>query len=187
VGKSSLINAICGFERAIVHSTPGTTRDVVTQQVVIDGWLFEIADTAGQRNAEGEIEQAGIERARAVWQNADCRVEVRDATRRLEAARFAIEPAADLLLANKVDLPEAKVEAGELPVSARTGSGLANLQSALVKHVLPSSDTPLDTLPVAEPLLELLGELRGAGLRADWLAAERACERLAEYCGQRNG
>lgn len=187
VGKSSLINAICGFERAIVHSEPGTTRDVVTQQVVIDGWLFEIADTAGQRNAEGEIEQAGIERARAVWQNADCRVEVRDATKQVEAAQFVIEPVADLVVANKVDLSGAEVETGELPVSARTGEGLSPLQSAFVQHVLPRAVAPLESLPVAQPLIELLERMRQAGQRADWSGAERISERLAGYCGQQSG
>lgn len=187
VGKSSLINAICGFERAIVHSTPGTTRDVVTQQIVIDGWLFEIADTAGQRSAEGEIEQAGIERARGVWQTADCRVEVRDASERGEAARFAIEPAADLIVANKVDLSGAEVEVGELPVSARTGAGLTQLKLAMVQRVLPRAVLPIESLPVTEPLVEFLQEIQLAGQKADWLAAERIYRRLAEYCGQRNG
>lgn len=187
VGKSSLINAICGFERAIVHSTPGTTRDVVTQQVVIDGWLFEIADTAGQRDAEGEIEQAGIERARAAWQSADCRVEVRDASKRVESESFVIEPAADLVVANKVDLPGAEVEAGELPVSARTGAGLTQFQSALVQRVLPSAVVLREPLPVAGPLLQFLAEMRAAGKQADWSTVERVYERLAEYCGRRNG
>lgn len=187
VGKSSLINAICGFERAIVHSTPGTTRDVVTQQVVIDGWLFEIADTAGQRDTEGEIERAGIELARAAWHSADCRVEVRDASKRAEAARFVIEPAADLIVANKVDLSGVEVEADELPVSARTGVGLSQFQSALVQRVLPHAVGPLEPLPVAGPLMELLEEMQGAGQTSDWLAVERIYERLAEYCGQRNG
>jgi tRNA modification GTPase len=187
VGKSSLINAICGFERAIVHSAPGTTRDVVTQQVVIDGWLFEVADTAGQRDAEGEIERAGIELARVAWHSADCRVEVRDASKRAEAAQFVIEPAADLIVANKVDLSGAEVEANELPVSARTGVGLSQLQSALVQRVLPHAVGPLEPLPVAGPLMELLEEMRGAGQTVDWLAVERIYERLAEYCGRRKG
>ena len=49
VGKSSLINAIAGYRRAIVHSTPGTTRDVVSVQTAMDGWPVEISDTAGLR------------------------------------------------------------------------------------------------------------------------------------------
>lgn len=182
-GKSSLINAICGFERAIVHHAPGTTRDVVTQQVVIDGWLFEIADTAGQRNARGEIERAGIERARREWRGADCRVEIRDATGHAAAGDLALEPEADLVIANKMDLPEALVRAGELPVSARTGMGLPGLQAALVQQLVGCPVAPGEPLPIAEPLSEGLAELREAGLRSDWSAAERAAARLAEFCG----
>lgn len=184
VGKSSLINAICGFERAIVHNAPGTTRDVVTQQVVIDGWLFEIADTAGQRTAEGEIEQAGIERAQRVWQDADCRVEVRDASRRTGEVEFAIDPMADLVVANKVDLPEAEPQASELPVSARTGEGLRQLQAALVQHILPEGCSPNGPLPIAEPMIESLAELQQAGEGSDWSIAAGAFMRLAEFCGQ---
>lgn len=187
VGKSSLINAICGFERAIVHNAPGTTRDVITQQVVVDGWLFEIADTAGQRNASGEIEQAGIERARREWRGADCRVEIRDATRRSGAGGLAFEPEADLVVANKIDLADAQLKAGEFPVSARTGAGVPGLQAALVQLVVGRGVALGEPLPLAEPLVALLAELHEAGRRADWLAAERVGGRLAEFCGQRTG
>ena len=64
VGKSSLINAIAGYQRAIVHSTPGTTRDVVSVQTAMDGWPVEISDTAGLRETREEIEQTGINLAR---------------------------------------------------------------------------------------------------------------------------
>ena len=59
VGKSSLINAIAGYQRAIVHSTPGTTRDIVGVQTAMDGWPVEISDTAGLRETGEKIEQAG--------------------------------------------------------------------------------------------------------------------------------
>ena len=64
VGKSSLINAIAGYQRAIVHSTPGTTRDIVSVQTAMDGWPVEISDTAGLRETGEKIEQAGIDLAR---------------------------------------------------------------------------------------------------------------------------
>ena len=63
VGKSSLINAIAGYQRAIVHSLPGTTRDIVSVQTALDGWPVEISDTAGLRRGSDPIEQAGIELA----------------------------------------------------------------------------------------------------------------------------
>ncbi len=73
VGKSSLSNAILGFERSIVLDQPGTTRDVVTAVTSINGWLFEVSDTAGLRTSEDEVEMTGVElaigriRAADVW------------------------------------------------------------------------------------------------------------------------
>lgn len=71
VGKSSLINALLGYERAIVFDKPGTTRDVVTASTAFDGWPCELSDTAGLREAGDAIEQAGIERAVAQIARAD--------------------------------------------------------------------------------------------------------------------
>src|SRR5690606_34057111 len=64
VGKSSLVNRLVGYERAIVFDEPGTTRDVVTATTAIDGWPVVLGDTAGIRDATGELEQAGIALAR---------------------------------------------------------------------------------------------------------------------------
>jgi tRNA modification GTPase len=65
VGKSSLINALAGYERAIVSPVPGTTRDVVTLTTAIDGWPVELADTAGLRTTDDELESAGVQLAEA--------------------------------------------------------------------------------------------------------------------------
>ena len=64
VGKSRLLNALCGFHRAIVDGAPGTTRDVVAFQTALGGWPVELADTAGLRATANAIEQLGIERTR---------------------------------------------------------------------------------------------------------------------------
>ena len=64
VGKSSLMNAIVGFNRAIVHAQPGTTCDVVTQTTAVEGWPIELKDTAGLRNAENPIEAIGVRLSR---------------------------------------------------------------------------------------------------------------------------
>ena len=77
VGKSSLINAIAGYQRAIVHSMPGTTRDVVGVQTAMGGWPVEVSDTAGLRETREEIEQAGIDLARKKILAADLIVLVR--------------------------------------------------------------------------------------------------------------
>ena len=71
VGKSSLINALAGFERSVVAAVAGTTRDVVTVRVAFDGWPVELSDTAGLRDAGEELEAEGIARTKARVESAD--------------------------------------------------------------------------------------------------------------------
>src|SRR5262249_42285045 len=80
VGKSSLINAILGYERAIVFDQPGTTRDVVTAATALDGWPVELADTAGLPAGVDPLDRAGIERETAQADEADCLLLVFDAS-----------------------------------------------------------------------------------------------------------
>jgi tRNA modification GTPase len=82
VGKSSLINALVGFERALVHATPGTTRDLVTAASAIDGWPVELIDTAGLRSTGDALEAAGIRLAEGQMAAADLVVLVFDASSR---------------------------------------------------------------------------------------------------------
>ncbi|MBC8876190.1 MAG: 50S ribosome-binding GTPase [Planctomycetes bacterium] len=82
VGKSSLINAILGYERSIVFEQPGTTRDVVTATTAIDGWPVELADTAGLREGGDAVESAGVRLARERLAAADVVVAVFDRTHR---------------------------------------------------------------------------------------------------------
>ena len=78
VGKSSLMNALAGHGRSIVHHAPGTTRDAVTLTTAIDGWPVELCDTAGLRPAGDALESAGIERAQERLARADLVVLVCD-------------------------------------------------------------------------------------------------------------
>jgi tRNA modification GTPase len=79
VGKSTLINALLGYQRAIVFDQPGTTRDVLTATTAIDGWPVELADTAGLRASGDAIEAAGVDRALGMIAAADLVIEVLDA------------------------------------------------------------------------------------------------------------
>ena len=81
VGKSSLINALAGFERAIVSPTPGTTRDVVTVTTAIEGWPVQFSDTAGFRETQDELESAGIELATTALSKAELAIFVHDAAK----------------------------------------------------------------------------------------------------------
>ena len=74
------MNALAGHQRAIVHPTPGTTRDAVTELTAIDGWPVELCDTAGLRATDDPIERAGIERAQSRLASADLVVLVCDAS-----------------------------------------------------------------------------------------------------------
>lgn len=181
VGKSSLINSLCGFERAIVHRTPGTTRDVVTQRLVVNGWSVDLADTAGQRETVSEVEAAGIIRARDVWKEADCRIAVRDASGGEGLAAW--DPAPDLVVANKVDVSGAKAATGEWPVSAIRGVGIAELQAAVIKQLVPEEPGPGSALPIDVVLACLVRELGEAGRRGDFATSVKLLKRLAEYCG----
>jgi len=79
VGKSSLVNALAGYQRAVVSEIAGTTRDVVSVQLAFDGWPVELTDTAGLRDAEG-LEAAGIDRAKRSLAHADLVLWVMDVT-----------------------------------------------------------------------------------------------------------
>ncbi len=63
VGKSSLFNRICGNERAIVSSQAGTTRDIISENITIDGFPLKLLDTAGVRDSQNQIEKEGVKRA----------------------------------------------------------------------------------------------------------------------------
>jgi tRNA modification GTPase len=110
VGKSSLINALVGYERAIVFDQPGTTRDLVTATTAIDGWAVELVDTAGLRAATSGVEHAGIELAREAIAAADLVLRVDDARTWIAGHPMATEfdawTAGKMIVevANKVDL-----------------------------------------------------------------------------------
>lgn len=137
VGKSSLINAIVGFNRAIVHSVAGTTRDVVSQLTAIDGWPVELNDTAGLRETEDQIESLGIEKAQQAIENADLIVQVFDAAD--TASNDAIQVKHDnvLTVINKIDLSEQNLfSTGAVLTSATEGQGIDELIRAIGQRLV---------------------------------------------------
>ena len=129
-GKSSLLNALAGREAAIVSARAGTTRDVVEVRIILAGVPVTLADTAGLREAADEIEQEGIRRALARAETADLRLLVFGADAPSDDATLALRGPDALVVLNKADLPHAGLE-GSLPVSARSGAGLAALRQRL--------------------------------------------------------
>jgi len=140
VGKSSLLNALAGSDRAIVTDIPGTTRDVLRESVVFDGVELTLADTAGLRESGDVVESEGIRRARAELARADLVLVVAEhgEERALETVFAGMpESAARILVANKIDLDGSlplRAETGgvvTIALSARTGAGLDLLRGEL--------------------------------------------------------
>lgn len=135
-GKSSLLNALAGVDRAIVTDVAGTTRDVLHETVRVDGVELVLVDTAGLRESADAIEREGIRRARAELDRADLVLAIADA-RLLDGARSALEAEVAhaprvLWIANKCDLvPSSSITPGWRAVSARTGEGLDALRADL--------------------------------------------------------
>jgi tRNA modification GTPase len=147
VGKSTLINALVGYERAIVFDQPGTTRDVVTAGVAIDGWPIELADTAGLRDGGDALEQSGAVRAREALTSADLLILVLDVTQpgSPEIQNLVREHAGALLVYNKCDLLPANCAAPQIPsgwptgliASAKTGINLSALCEKIARRLVP--------------------------------------------------
>jgi tRNA modification GTPase len=155
VGKSSLVNALAGYSRSVVAPTPGTTRDVVTVAVAIDGWPVELADTAGWRDAGESLEQQGIDRARSAAAHADLCLWV------LDAAAEPVWPAEPVgrvhYVLNKTDLAPAwdlTRAADAVWVSARTGAGLDELCQALSRALVPHPPPAGAAVPFTRLLAE---------------------------------
>ncbi|RJU09646.1 tRNA uridine-5-carboxymethylaminomethyl(34) synthesis GTPase MnmE [Xanthomonas campestris] len=136
-GKSSLLNALAGSERAIVTDVAGTTRDTLHEAIQLDGFELTLVDTAGLREGGDAIEREGMRRARAELQRADLALIVLDA-RDPQAARDALGDAIDavprrLWIHNKCDLlaVAGPRDADAIAVSAVTGQGLEHLHTRL--------------------------------------------------------
>lgn len=166
VGKSSLLNALLGFGRAIVWDEPGTTRDVVVGHTALEGWPIRLADTAGLRATEDEIEAIGIAHARRELDSADLVVLVVDGSQGVDgdSRRLMDELSEALVVANKSDLGD--VAEGELPsdalvVSALTGAGIDRLAAVIAESLVPAVPDPGTAVPVSE---RLIGSLERAVL-----------------------
>lgn len=137
VGKSSLLNALLGWDRAIVTELPGTTRDTVTESLVLGGLCLHLTDTAGVRETGDRVEQLGVERALREVDRAELVLCVLDASAPLadedRALLHRLRGRRTVLLLNKWDLPRVlrPEDLGDwphvLPVSARDGTGLSEL------------------------------------------------------------
>lgn len=136
VGKSSLLNALLGEERAIVTAIPGTTRDVLDEQTAFGGVPVRLVDTAGIRETGDEAERIGVQRARKALEEADVVLLVLDGTGPLtEEDAGLLRLTAEkrrILVRSKGDLPPCKDVFGDISVSAWTGAGLPELKQRVL-------------------------------------------------------
>jgi len=141
VGKSSLMNALVGYQRSIVFDQPGTTRDLLTATTAIEGWPVELVDSAGLRESDDPLEVAGVTRAEVGLAAADLVLSVQDATTsagmRVPRPRLGVGV---LVVKNKVDLLPAApiaVDGDSIAVSALTGFGIDNLCRQIIQRLVP--------------------------------------------------
>jgi tRNA modification GTPase len=141
-GKSSLFNCLVERNRAIVTATPGTTRDTVSERISLDGVPLELVDTAGLREAAGEVEQLGIARSREALADAALVLVVLDSTEALNEEEHrllaALEGRPALVAVNKCDLAEAShpfpdcAGLSAVATSALTGEGIPVLRERIL-------------------------------------------------------
>jgi tRNA modification GTPase len=152
VGKSSLLNALAGFDRVIVTEIAGTTRDTVEETVMLGPTRLRLIDTAGIHETSNQIEAMGVERSKAEAQQADLILFVCDGSKELtQEDRDVIDLCADhpnaIALINKSDLGH-KISPGDLPfdciihICAKTGEGLDQLSDAV--EMMFRQNTPCD-------------------------------------------
>lgn len=151
VGKSTLLNALLGEDRAITSDIPGTTRDTVEESIIIEGVRYRFIDTAGIRETEQVIERLGIERSLAKIRDASIVICLLDATKKDESEKMLckVESLIDtenqkiIVVANKSDLlPDSGKENGGrvISISALRKEGLRELEKAIVKCGFADTD-----------------------------------------------
>lgn len=177
VGKSALLNALAGYERAIVAAEPGTTRDAVTVRGAIGGWPVEMADTAGLRATDDPIERAGVAIARGRQRAADLVLLIWDRSGPLTAEDRALRhdyPGA-LVVASKADLPAAwDPEGGFATVSALSGEGIDSLCARIAERLVPDPPPPGAGVPFLPRHFEVLSRARDLWRGGDPEGARRA-------------
>ena len=159
VGKSSLLNALAGYDRVIVTDIPGTTRDTVEETVMLGKTRLRLTDTAGIRETDDHVEALGVARSKAAAEDADLVLFVCDGSQELTAEdRQVIDVCLDaenaVALINKSDLPQKTMPSDLpfmqiIPICAKTGEGL-DLLAGVIEDMFPSG-APCDGSILSNP------------------------------------
>ena len=204
-GKSSLLNALVGFDRAIVTDVAGTTRDTVEEKLMAGRTLLRLIDTAGIRAAGDAVEQLGVERSRKAAKEAELALLVLDGSRAMaeedeEAAAVAGSARRQIAVINKCDLPAAEEEKlrrrfpEAVRISARTGEGIAELTKR-IEELFRIDDVPAgevltnarqaEAVSRAADAVRRAGEALRDGITPDAVLTET--EQALEALGELNG
>lgn len=153
VGKSSLLNALLGYDRAIVTDVAGTTRDTIEEKALVGDVLLRLIDTAGIRETEDTVERIGVERSRSALENAQLVLAVVDSSSEITAEDIEVLKAAAqcekwILVWSKSDLSDGpssvtleNAPSAQVVVSSLTGEGLGDLEHA-VAQLFPAGEVP---------------------------------------------
>ena len=203
-GKSSLLNALLGYERAIVTDVPGTTRDTIEEKLRLGSLLLRLTDTAGIRDTADAVERLGVERSRRAMQSASLVIDVLDGSTAPDAEDLALLREAErcaraVLVLSKSDLgPACAPPETSLPtvvLSSRTGEGLEELER-VIRALFPLPAVPageiLTNVRQAEAVSRALESVRAAlaameeGRTPDIVLteSETAMEALGELSGR---
>ncbi len=160
-GKSSLLNRLLGFERAIVTNIPGTTRDTIEEKVKLGSLILRLTDTAGLRKSDDPVEQLGVSRSHEAAENAELVIAVFDGAESLtdedlQLIELCRKAPLRLAVINKSDLPQ-NIDESDLPdifqktvsLSSKSGEGLDELQKAIEELF------PLPKVPAGEILTNM--------------------------------
>ena len=164
MGKSTLFNCLAKGDRSIVNKTPGTTRNLIEVELIIDGAPIRFVDTAGLRDSNNPVEKEGVRRTKKSIENADLILQVfdneTDRPKLLQAQK-------SLTIINKVDLrKKTKAKKGVIHISARTGAGVSGLLESIKKELgiskLSTDNTYLSTLRQKVALLSCVDSVNRA-------------------------
>lgn len=200
-GKSTLLNALVGEEKAIVSDIPGTTRDAIEDTVEIGGVLFRFVDTAGLRDSNDEIEKIGIERARKKIAESAILLYLIDPTGNIEEQRDLLNdvkkgaPDKVIEIFTKEDILKVESPTADLTISAITGSGIGRLKDLLHARATSEFDPGKELIvtnarhyealiKAASPIERLIDGLQ-SGLSADFLAQD--LHEAVSYLGEITG
>ncbi len=195
-GKSSLFNALVGYQRVIVHDQPGTTRDVIKKTTAVDGWPVVLADSAGFHDAPALLDQVAMERARKALAEADLILWITDLTQPWLGPESLVTPALGgkfeeanrkiLFVHNKADLVpicergiRLRGRPPGLVTSATWGEGLEALLVTIARQLVPKPLPPNAAVPFRPEHKELLDKLDQLVRKG---AFEQAIHAMRQFC-----